>query len=440
MNGMLSEIKELRFLSKAYFIVMLLLVCSIVLNNAMNSICIMLLLAVWLVERSFKTKWHQLKKEPFFILNIIVFVFYLIGLGLSKDKGNAGFFVTKNLSLLIIPTVILSIRNLSTSQIYILLKAFVLCVFMQMLVETFLSVIKYCETRDASYFIYHKLVSNIEMGGAIVASFFCTLSIAFLFYLPNKGMLKWLLYATFSVWIILLDSKMFLATLLLLFMSNQFIKLSRTLKITSLALIITSLILLAITNNPIKQRFMDMNHFNKSYLTAKTFNQGMYFDGLSLRLIYIKFGLEIMHENGNYILGAGTGDAENLLRKKIIAYNMYTGNGTTEKEGYLKYGYHNEYLQRLVQFGFAGFGIFMASIFYCYYMAIKHRQKLLLSLMIILTCSFFTDTLLEHQIGLASYLVFACLCIVTIRNKQAIYREENILLEHNFNHVLESVK
>ena len=425
MNGMLSEIKKLKPLSKAYFIVMVLLVCSIVINNAMNSICIMMLLAVWLVERGFGCKWKQLLREPFFILNALSLVLYAISIGISHDKGSAIFFFTKNLSLIIIPTVLLSGREFNKAQINLILKAFILCVFIAMSIESLLSLIQYFETHDRSFFFYHKLVGSIDIGGAIIASFFCMTSMVFLFYLPDKGRLKWFLYAAFGVWIILLNSKMFLATLLLLFLINGFSLLTTRVKIVSILIIASGVLFLSVINNPIKQRFMDMSHFQKSYLTASTFNPDMYFDGLSLRVIYIRFGLEIMRENGNYLIGVGSGDAENLLKKKIASYNMYTGDGVTEKEGYLKYGYHNEYLQRLVQFGFAGFSLFMAAIVYCFYMAIKYKQKLLLSLMIIFSSSFFTDTLIEHQVGLVSFLVFSCLCIIIIRDDQ-IKRQANM--------------
>ena len=353
MNGMFSEIKKLKPLSKAYFIAMLLLVCSIVFNNAMNSACIILLLVVWLAEQGFQQKWKHLVKEPFFILNALLLLVYILGIGLSEDKQNAIFFFTKNLSLVIIPMVLLSGKQLEQPHFYLLLKAFILCVFIQMSVESILSVFRFAATHDTGYFFYHKLVSNINMGGAIVASFFCMMSMAFLFYLPDKNKIKWLLCCIFTVWIILLDSKMFLATLLLLIFMNGIRRLSLPQKITSFMVIAASLLLLAFTNNPIKKRFMDMDHFQKSYLTATSFSPDMYFDGLSLRLVYIRFGLEIMHENGNYFTGAGTGDAENLLKKKIVAYHMYTGDGIKEKEGYLKYGYHNEYLQKLVQLGFS---------------------------------------------------------------------------------------
>ena len=425
MNEVYSEIKGLKPVSKAYFFVMLLMAASIVLNIAMNSICIMLLLLVWLAERGFKEKWNRLVREPFFILNTALFGMYIIGMGISKDKANAQFFLTKNLSLLIIPGILLSKERFSKEQIYLFLKMFIACVFLQMSVETSLSLIKYFQTHDSSYFIYHKLVSNINIGGAIIASFFCLLSVIFLFFVRERRWLKWLLYAAFSVWIVLLDSKLFIVMLLLLFLINVFYTLSAKWKIASMAGIIGVTALTVLTPNPLRQRFADMKHFNTSHLSAKKYNEGMYFDGLSLRLVYIKFGFEIMKENGNYFWGAGTGDAENLLRKKIVDYDMYTGNGTTDKEGYLRYGYHNQYLQKLVQMGISGFCIFMAGIVYCFYMAIRYKNKLLLNLLIIFNASFFTDTLLEHQVGLVSFLVFTCLCIGMIRKE-----EQEIIVEN----------
>lgn len=161
-----------------------------------------------------------------------------------------------------------------------------------------------------------------------------------------------------------------------------------------------------------------MRRFRSSYLTDTTFNKGMYFDGLSLRLIYVRFSMEMMKEDGNYLLGVGTGDADTLLKQKILAYDMYKGDGVKNKEGYLKYGFHNELLQKFVQLGIIGLSVFIAIIVYCWYMAIRYRNRILLHLLLVFTLSFFTDTLLEQQFGLVIFFTFTCLAINEIRMQQ----------------------
>jgi O-antigen ligase len=167
----------------------------------------------------------------------------------------------------------------------------------------------------------------------------------------------------------------------------------------------------------VRKRFEDVGKFHTEYLSMKMYNPGMYFDGLSMRLIFVRFGLEIFREQGNYLLGVGTGDAEHLLKEKIKAYNMYQGDGVKDKAGYLQFGFHNQLLQKLLQLGLLGFAVFLATIVYCFAMAIKYKDGFLLNLILIFTLTFFTDTLLEHQVGLVMFLSFACMAINTIRQR-----------------------
>jgi O-antigen ligase len=407
----------MKAIPKIYFGILVLLIASLTFSYKINSLSIIALFGVWLADAGFATKLRKLIKEPFFVANVLLFGLYLLGIALSEDKATARFFVEKNLSLIVIPLVMLSMKRITKEQFFVLGKVFVAGTCILMLLALILATRYWFQIHNYNVFFYHKLAGQVGIS-AIIASLLCIVSIAILFELPGYGRLKWVCIIFLSLCLILLSSKLFLLMLGLMILLNvlKHIKPKTRIILCLAILIVTALI--AFTANPISKRFKDMGKFHTEYLTAKKYNPGMYFDGLSMRLIYIKFGFEIFREDGNYILGVGTGDAENLLKDKIRAYDMYQGDGVKNKLGYLEYGFHNQLLQKLLQLGLLGFFIFLNIVIYCFRIALKHRNRFLLNMMLIFTLTFFTDTLLEHQVGLVMFLSFTCLAINQIRLKQ----------------------
>lgn len=404
-------------IQKLFWWVSLLLVSSLLFSYKLNSICIIALVALWLIEGGFRLKWNQLIREPFFIMNAFLFILYLVSIALSTDKATARFFVEKNLSLIALPVVLLSRIRFTQAQIHILCKVFIAGTGILMSIATVLAISRYFSTYNYSIFFYHKFSSLVGIS-AIVASVLCIVSLGLLLSLHGTGKVKWLLATLFSVWLILLSSKLFLLALFLLLLINIWSQRTTAVRWAIVAAMVILAAIIVFTPNPIHKRFSEMRRFRSSYLTDTTFNKGMYFDGLSLRLIYVRFSMEMMKEDGNYLLGVGTGDADTLLKQKILAYDMYKGDGVKNKEGYLKYGFHNELLQKFVQLGIIGLSVFIAIIVYCWYMAIRYRNRILLHLLLVFTLSFFTDTLLEQQFGLVIFFTFTCLAINEIRMQQ----------------------
>jgi hypothetical protein len=414
----------MKAIPKIYFGILMLLIASLTFSYKINSLCIIALVLVWLIDAGFAMKFRKLIKEPFFIGNVLLFGLYLLGVALSEDKSIARFFVEKNLSLIAIPLVLLSMKRITKEQFFVLGKIFVACTSVLMLLALILAARYWFQIHNYNVFFYHKLAEQVGIS-AIIASLLCIVSLAILFELPGFGILKWISITFLSLCLVLLSSKLFLLMLGIMILLNVLRHIKPKARIMLCLSVMAIALLLAFTPNPISRRFKDMGKFHLEYLSAKTYNPGMYFDGLSMRLIFIKFGFEILKEDGNYLLGVGTGDAENLLKGKIKAYDMYQGDGVKNKLGYLEYGFHNQLLQKLLQLGLIGFITFLGLIIYCLSMAIKYKNRFLLNLMLIFSLTFFTDTLLEHQVGLVMFLSFTCMAINLTRQKQS--SDNNIL-------------
>lgn len=414
----------MKVIPKVYFGILMLLIASLTFSYKINSLCIIALFLVWLIDASFAIKFRKLIREPFFVGNVLLFGFYLLGIAMSEDKSTARFFVEKNLSLIAIPLVLLSMKRITKEQFFVLGKIFVACTSILLLLALLLATRYWFQIHNYNVFFYHKLARQVGIS-AIIASLLCIVSIAILFELPGFGKLKWAGLTFLSLCLVLLSSKLFLFMLGIMILLNALKHIRPKTRIMLCLAVMIIAVLIAFTPNPISRRFKDLSKFQVGYLSAKTYNKSMYFDGLSMRLIFIKFGFEIYQEHGNYLLGVGTGDAENLLKGKIKAYDMYQGDGVKNKLGYLEYGFHNQLLQKLLQLGITGFAVFLGTIIYCFAMALRHKNRFLLNLMLIFTLTFFTDTLLEHQVGLVMFLSFTCLAINQIRLKQET--QDNIL-------------
>ncbi|GAA3932169.1 O-antigen ligase family protein [Chitinophaga oryziterrae] len=406
--------KEIIF-NKLYLILTGLLLVSAILGGrftAFNSISTIGLLLVWIAEGDFSTKWERLKSSPLVYLTTFYFLLYVLSIWISKDKDHALSLVQREFVIVFI----FSSKNpFKKEHIYFLLKIFVYGTFFWMSLASILAMKQYLFSGDPSVFLYHTLAYNIE-STAIYASLLCVISVAVVLFVPASARWKIILYVFFTIWLLLLSSRMFLFIHLVISVVNLFTYLPAKYRVIPAGGIIAIVALLFFTNNPIKSRFQDLELFKTSYLTQPTFNEATYFDGLSLRLVYIRFSCEIMREHNGYLLGVGSGDAATLLREKILSYHMFTGdNSISGKGGYLQYSFHNIYLESFVSFGIIGLLTLLMLYGYIGYTGIKNRMALLRDIFIIIFFSSFTDVIIMHdQCDLSLILTLCCLSITLI--------------------------
>jgi O-antigen ligase len=387
--------------------------------SAINSISTVALLVLWIAEGDFRTKWKRLKESPLVYLAILYFLLYVGSVWVSTDKDQALSLVQREF---VIPVIFCSKNPFRKEHIYFLLKLFVHGTFLWMFIATMMALTQYLQSGDITMFLYHSLAYNID-STAIYSSLLCVISVAVILFVPDSAKWKIILYAFFTIWLLLLSSRMFLFIHLVISAVNLFTYLPAKYRAIPVGGIIAIVALLSFTNNPVKSRFQELELFHSAYLTQPTFNEGIYFDGLSLRLIYIRFSAEIMKEHNSYLLGVGSGDAEPLLREKIRAYHMHIGDGSISgKGGYLQYSFHNVYLQNFVSFGIIGLLVLLALYGYIGYTGIKKRMPLLRDIFIIIIFSSLTDVIVIHdQCDLSLILTLCCLSLMLIQS-----REKNI--------------
>lgn len=399
----------MHYLSRLFYILSVLGVSALFIDIKASNVIIILMTAIWFLAGQWKYKWSFLRKSPYFFLCIAVFAWYVIGYFISENKMEAGFILEKNLALLVIPTLILSFPYISPINPEIFFRIFIFIALGILLYAFIWALMEYKQTGHPAVFYYHALTSGIGLS-AIRASYLCLLSIAFLGYSGFPTYLKYAIGIFLILFLLLLASRLFLFIALCFFLlqlgtENE---IRRKFLLTGIgALILAAVFFSGII---VKQRFSEFSGFDiqKIFRTDK-FDPSDYFDGLSLRVLYARFGMEILSENNAFIPGVGTGDAKTLLEEKITQSNLYTGEGSNA--GYLEYDFHNQYIQTFVRSGIIGLGLFLAGLIYCWVLAVKKKNKLFFLIMIMYTLAFCTDTWMDFQLGIVSYLMITSLLI-----------------------------
>ncbi len=85
------------------------------------------------------------------------------------------------------------------------------------------------------------------------------------------------------------------------------------------------------------------------------------------------------------------------------------------------YNTHNQYANFWLLTGMPGVLLFMISLFYAFYLAIKHKNGLFICFLALFGISFLTDDILTRQAGIVIYYFVLCLFIQHIKSKKLSY-------------------
>ncbi|MGN6417727.1 MAG: O-antigen ligase family protein, partial [Pseudobacter sp.] len=387
---------------------------------AINSIFIMALALLWILSFNFRNKFRMLARDPLFWAYAAIFLVNAIGVLYAPDRVAGWKNAESKLGFLILPLIFCSSGPLPASLKTRMLTIYSIAVTAASLLCLVIAFVKFNATKDPGWFFYHELVEPLKHH-AVYYSVFTFISVAFLLFeyktIPWLANRKWLMRAWvlyLVIFIILLSSKLALVVLLLFFIYYSFRRYAAKHKKQLFAACIAGLLILIglfTINNPIKSRFADLADGDMAILKAEKFDQNTYFNGFKFRLLLWRFTYEILNEKNAWLLGVSPANAQACLVEKYIQMDMARGNGTKENPGYLKYNCHNQLLQSSLQSGLLGCFSFLA---WCVILGIKTFRKkniLLSSLVFLIFCFFFTDSVFERQYGMVLCTVFPLLML-----------------------------
>ena len=124
-------------------------------------------------------------------------------------------------------------------------------------------------------------------------------------------------------------------------------------------------------------------------------------NGLTLRLIQLRFGVKVLNQEDAWLFGVGPALSKPLLDDQYRSHNMYTGNPELGDKGMLAYNYHNQWMETLVAVGLPGLALLI--ILFASLLWAANYRIFETSLIIVFAVFMFTESFLERQQGVVLF-------------------------------------
>jgi O-antigen ligase len=402
------------FLNTSAYFLAVAVATSFVLPIPVNSLLVILFLAVSLLRFSLATFKQNISSYPVLMFSALLFLLVLSGWLLSINKSEAWLFAERKLSLVIFPAVFLISPGFSPKQIRTILRAHVLsvviaCVYMLSLAASSFFIF----TSQSDVFFYHNLSRGIHFN-AIYLSMYCLFGciLALSQQLFNKY--TPLIFIFLTTCIVLLSSKMVVALFFLFLLSYLILKthLAVGLKIALALLTLLSIILIIGFTPFLKQRFLAEIKSDKGVIAKEKFAYNTPFSGVTLRTVIWRHSLSILAEHQAWLLGVGTGDFQQFLNEKYEASGMYMGNPVLGDSGYRGYNPHNQYIEFILSQGILGLLCWMLWIIWLGFKSISGNHFVLTMLLVVVSLLNITECFLSANKGIVWFMFFSSLLIV----------------------------
>jgi len=367
----------------------------------LSSIALILFIVSSFFTRVFDKKSILPKKNQLFFAGF--FLLFPLGL-LFTDNIDYGLkILERNLVWVLIPLVIplgLSIRKKVLFQAF---KVFSLTVHLLVFTLVVIAIWNYSSTNDPLVFYYDNLTSIIKFHPVYLAVYLLFGMLIFVESWRKKELnvsVYWvvLIVLVDFILLVLLSSKTVLISFIFVLLILVFRELKSPRKI---GLSIVGLILLGIfvmQFSETKKRINDSLFSSWELLDKETFKYNDPFTGITLRLITWKFVMKKYIAEENIVVGVGTGDDRDYINAVYKDRNM-------DAAGYLDFNLHNQYLEYFLKFGLIGLLYFLTILFLSFRKAIKEKNKLYFSFLLIFCLFSLTESNLEVQRGIVFFVL-----------------------------------
>lgn len=413
------------------FVPLLLVLLTIPLSHALNSISIGILFLITLI--TFKKEHFSIHTN--LIFPILLYLLMAVSFFWSIDKTSTLDALLKESPLLLLPISFFLFKDLSTEQRQKLIKYFSYLVVILVVYYLVRASIRYFILNDTRVFFYHG-ENNDDYGlvpkllNAIHVSVF--VAVAFFYFLVNKSKRKIdiLLLLLLFGFIVLLSSKniIIVFSLLILVYFFFFSKASNKMRLRNL--IVFGLLLgLLFSYGKIKERFQVefQNNTEKSIntnvidnlpsgvhnvsikeaWTKEQFSPNDFFPGTAFRIYQFRMFVELIKENNIFFTGFGLNASKPKLIEKGIQYNVFLGNDS--QEGYQTKNFHNQYIQNFAELGIVGFLLLLIMLFINVRNAFKSKDFIHFAFAILMISLFLTESFLWRQRGVVFFTILYCL-------------------------------
>jgi O-antigen ligase len=411
--------------SQLYFIsftaVLVLLPWSIALTNY----AIALATITGLLSTRFSEKIDRIKQNKEIVIFFALYLLYIIGLIYSSNIALGLKSIEQKLVLLVIPLIAASSLAFKDQQREFSLRAFVYsntlfvitCIALNMIdisggppythvnFDPF-TLTKFNELHPNTepiwmQFSYIAFTSPI-LSSPVYISIYLSLSVFILFYLhPFK--FKYALIAFFSLVILLLSSRMGVAILICIglpIIFHDLVKKKFPLRYSALSIGFILSIFLLIMIFPVT-RFRLIEEPLSTPINLPS--DATHWNSINLRFLEWKSGIEGIKTYG--VTGTGTGDALAVLD----SYYNQVDLGIFDHQ-YLS---HNQFIETALEIGLAGFAALLICLIVPFMQALKTKNALLMSVVVMTCLACLSTSFFEKARGLTFYVSFVSLFMFT---------------------------
>jgi O-antigen ligase len=170
------------------------------------------------------------------------------------------------------------------------------------------------------------------------------------------------------------------------------------------------ILFLTISNNPIKERFLNELNFNLNYIWLGQDFYNYTFSGFEIRFFQWRLMKEMIENNQMGIFGLGLNNVNYLLEQYFSYYNLY--------KGYFYINFHNQYLQTLGELGYVGLALLLNIFAGSIYSAFKYKNKYQMAIILLFMTAFFTESFLSRQKGVLLFAIIYSLVFALSSNRK----------------------
>ncbi|MCF6222607.1 MAG: oligosaccharide repeat unit polymerase [Flavobacteriaceae bacterium] len=283
--------------------------------------------------------------------------------------------------------------------------------------------IRYNTTHLISEFYYHSLTSPLSTNAIYISILYLMVFLFNLYFIlrinQKNSLVHYVTLIIIFIYILLLSSKLisvllFISTIIMFYSSLKFQHKNRKLVIIAIAVLSILFFIILKSDNNISKRFDEILKYEKikEVFSKSEFGDTYLWNGLNLRLLQLRAFYDIEKDsNFNAFLGVGLGNGQELLNNKYKDYKLYTGKPWEEKGGFLKYNFHNQYSQTLIELGVIGFLLLIYILYNIISISKNNKYFLAFYVIFIFILVMFTESILERQKGIMFFVVFPLIAI-----------------------------
>lgn len=380
-------------------------------SHSINSFSIILLAAVTLLAQFSSDKpgiaWDR--RSYGLLLLPALLLLQVIAFFLWPDQVQRGFEIERKLALLVIPLLWVFSRLRWNEVREILFICFASGLVLSGLLMLGFSTMEALTLKSLAPLFYDRLVQPVPIS-PIYFSWYLALG---LFWpvgqttiIPRKAVI--VVRVFFGMLLLLSASKLFVILAFLLGIAQWARQIKRA-RLRPWHAVIAALALISIY--PVTQRYLELKSPHLELVTANEFQYDSPFNGLNLRLVQWRFGVEILNDQGAWIFGVGPAAKQDLLNAKYDQYGMYTGNPNFGDVGYRKYNFHNQYVETTVANGLVGFICLFTLLVYIFRIKSPNRPNVLVVPAFICAVFMLTESMMERQQGIVMFCILMSIAL-----------------------------